>query len=93
MQLLKVDRTTQFILLDCTDEKEYQKYLKNVAITDDIGDELVARCSRDELSEKIETFQQKCAEWNGKYSQGLSVSIGYAFNNENPSLDIFAPLF
>ncbi len=156
-------RGIQFILLDCTDEKEYQKYLKNVAITDDMtrllnrrafeddvkkyreqeipddiviisfdlnglkkvndtighfaGDELicaaaekisdmfssvgpvyriggdefevVARCNREEIDERITKFQQKCAEWKGQYSNELSVSKGVAFRNENPSMDIY----
>lgn len=156
-------RGIQFILLDCTDEKEYQKYLKNVAITDDMthllnrrafedevkaykekempndfviasfdlnglkkvndtighyaGDELIcaaaekitdsfssigtvfriggdefeliAHCNREKMSECMAGFQQKCAEWNGVYSKELSISKGFAFHNENDSMDIF----
>lgn len=156
-------RGIQFILMDCTDEKEYQKYLKNVAITDDMthlynrrafedrvkeireqglpndlvivsfdlnglkkvndtighyaGDELICAAAErlsgsfssigtmyriggdefelialgtpDELTECLTDFKQKCTEWKGKFSETLSVSKGYAFCIDNPSMDIF----
>lgn len=44
-------RGIQFILLDCTDEKEYQKYLKKVAITDAMTHLLNRRAFEDEVKE------------------------------------------
>lgn len=156
-------RGLQFILQDCTDEMEYQEYLRKAAVTDDMthllnrrafedemktimengmkddlviisfdlnglkkvndtighyaGDELicaasekitdvfaqigtvfriggdefeaVAYCNTEELHEKLAVFQQACKDWNGRYSQGLSVSKGYALHSEDKSLDIF----
>lgn len=42
-------RGLQFILLDITDEVEYQKYLKNVAVTDDMTHLLNRRAFEDDI--------------------------------------------
>lgn len=44
-------RGIQFILMDCTDEKEYQKFLKNAAITDDMTHLLNRRAFEDEVND------------------------------------------
>ncbi|MCQ2517412.1 MAG: diguanylate cyclase, partial [Lachnospiraceae bacterium] len=51
--------------------------------------ELSALGTPDELTECLTDFKQKCTEWKGKFSETLSVSKGYAFCIDNPSMDIF----
>ncbi len=55
------------------------------------GDEFeaIAYCDHEKLDEILTAFKQGCAEWEGEYSKLLSISKGYAFHSENPTMDIY----
>ena len=55
------------------------------------GDEFeaIAYCEHGKLDEILTAFSQSCAEWSGEFSKQLSISKGYAFHSENPTMDIY----
>lgn len=55
------------------------------------GDEFeaIAFCEPERLNQILTALVQSCAAWKGEYSTLLSLSKGFAFHAENPSMDIF----